>query len=201
MNSKILDNVTLGPNPVIEDFCIIGALPRDAVGQDLTTVIGENAIIRSHTVIYAGNRIGHDFETGNKANIREYNTIGNHVSIGSLTSIEHHVKIGDHVRIHSNAFIPEYTVIEEYAWIGPHVVMTNARYPMARAERKELKGPIIRKNAKIGANSTILPGVEIGENALVGAGSVVTKDVPPDAVVAGNPAKIIRMAKDLPLSK
>lgn len=191
------DNVHIGPNAIIEDYCIIGALPRNPEGMDLETVIGENAHLRSHTVIYAGNRIGHNFETGNKANIREFNTIGNHVSIGTMTSIEHHVKIGNYVRIHSNAFIPEYTTIEDYAWIGPHVVMTNARYPLCTQE-KDFVGPTIQKYAKIGANSTLLPGIIIGENALVGAGSVVTKDVPSKTVVAGNPARVIKGIEEFP---
>jgi acetyltransferase-like isoleucine patch superfamily enzyme len=194
----IYDNVKIGPHSTVEDYCIIGVPPKDQTEGDRETVIGKNALIRSHTVIYSGNRIGNNFQTGNKANIRELNKIGNDVSIGTLTAIEHHVSIGDHVRIHGQAFISEYSVIEEYAWIGPNVVLTNARYPLAPDAKETLIGPTIKKGAKIGANSTILPGVVIGENAFVGAGSLVTKNVAEGAVVVGNPARIIKSISELP---
>ena len=80
-------------------------------------------------MIYAGNVIGRNFQTGNKVNIRESNRIGDNVSVGTLSVIEHHVEIGDSVRIHTQAFIPEYSVLEEGCWIGPNVVLTNAKYP------------------------------------------------------------------------
>ena len=99
--------VILGKGCVIEDFVIIGTPPRGFALGELETVIGENAIIRSHTVIYAGNKIGNNIQTGNKANIRELNEIGDDVSIGTLSVIEHHVKIGHGVRIHTQTFIPE----------------------------------------------------------------------------------------------
>jgi acetyltransferase-like isoleucine patch superfamily enzyme len=190
--------VSLGSNTVVEEFCIIGSPPRGHSSGELETVIGDGAHVRSHTVIYAGNRIGRNFQTGNKVNIRELNTIGDDVSVGTLSVIEHHVDIGNHVRIHSQVFIPEYSILEEECWIGPNVVLTNAQYPASPDAKNNLKGPIIRRRAKIGANVTILPGVVIGEDALVGAGSVVVRDVPAGAVVVGNPAKIIKKISDLP---
>jgi acetyltransferase-like isoleucine patch superfamily enzyme len=190
--------VSLGVNTVVEEFCIIGSPPRGHRAGELETVIGDGSHVRSHSVIYAGNRIGRNFQTGNKVNIRELNTIGDDVSVGTLSVIEHHVDIGNHVRIHSQVFIPEYSILEEECWIGPNVVLTNARYPGSPDAKKNLKGPIIRRRAKIGANVTILPGVVIGEDALVGAGSVVVRDVPGGAVVVGNPAKIIKNISDLP---
>ena len=195
---RIYDGVDLGGGTVIEDFCIVGAPPRGCAEGELKTEIGTGAHIRSHTVIYAGNKIGKNLQTGNKVNIRELNEIGDDVSIGTLSVIEHHVVIGNGVRIHSQVFVPEYSVLEEGSWLGPNVALTNAKYPLSRDAKKNLKGPIIRKGAKVGANSTILPGVVIGENALIGAGSVVVQDVPDNGVVVGNPARVIKNIKDLP---
>lgn len=198
--SKVYENVQLGEGSLVEDFCIVGTPPRGVRAGELPTVIGEKSVIRSHTVIYAGNDIGRNFQTGNKVNIRESNRIGNNVSVGTLSVIEHHVEIADNVRIHTQVFIPEYSILEEGCWIGPNVVFTNAKYPLSPGVKDNLVGPVIRKGAKIGANATLLPGVVIGENALVGAGAVVVRDVPAGAVVAGNPARIIRQIADLPYS-
>jgi acetyltransferase-like isoleucine patch superfamily enzyme len=195
---RIFENVLLGQGTVVEDFCIVGTPPRGVQDGDLLTTIGDGAVIRSHTVIYAGNVIGRNFQTGNKVNIRESNRIGDNVSVGTLSVIEHHVEIADNVRIHTQAFIPEFSVLEEGCWIGPNVVLTNAKYPLSPGVKDSLAGPIIRKGARIGANATLLPGVVIGENALVGAGAVVVSDVPPGAVVVGNPARVIRHIAELP---
>jgi len=190
-NSAIIHpNVKLGENVTIEDFCIIGSPFKEFSNEE--TIIGDNAIIRSHTVIYAGNKIGNNFHTGNKANIRELNTIGNDVSIGTLSVIEHHVIIEDGVRIHTQAFIPEYSILKKNCWIGPKVAMTNAKFPKHPEAKKGLLGPTIEENAKIGANATIMPDITIGKNSLIGAGSVVTKDVPEGVVVAGNPARVLK---------
>lgn len=197
-NIVIFEGVSFKEEPIVEDFCIIGAPPRGYQPGELETIFGRLACIRSHSVIYAGNKIGSNFQTGNKVNIRELNTIGDDVSIGTLSVIEHHVTIKQGVRIHSQVFVPEYSVLEEDCWLGPNVVLTNAMYPASIDAKKNLKGVIIKRKAKIGANVTILPGVVIGENALVGAGSVVTKDVPANAVVAGNPAKVINTIENLP---
>ena len=198
---RLYSNVHLGEDVTIEDFSIIGTPPRGAQDGELTTIIGATSIIRSHNVIYAGNKIGKNFQTGNKVNIRELNAIGEYVSIGTLSVTEHHVTIGNNVRIHTQVFIPEYSILEDDVWIGPHVVFTNARYPVSPDVKKNLKGPIVKRGAKIGANATLLPGVIIGENALIGAGAVVTKDVPPGAVVVGNPGKIINTISNLPYGK
>jgi len=197
---RIYKNVTLGGGTVVEDFSLVGVAPRGAEDGELATVIGERAVIRSHTVIYAGNVIGRNFQTGNKVNIRESNRIGDNVSIGTLSVVEHHVEIGNGVRIHTQVFIPEFSVLEDGCWIGPNVVLTNAKYPLSPGVKDSLVGPVIRRNAKIGANATLLPGVVIGEGALVGAGAVVVRDVPPGAVVVGNPARVIRHVSDLPYS-
>lgn len=195
--AKIYPNVRLGENVEIGDYAVVGIPPKGKAEGQLPTVIGEGAVIRSHSVIYAGNVIGIGFQTGHHTMIREENRIGNDVSVGTNSVIEHHVEIGNGVRIHSQAFVPEYSVLEEGTWIGPNVVLTNAPHPLCPMAKECLKGPTIKRGAKIGANSTILPFLVIGEDALVGAGSVVVRDVPSRAVVAGNPAKVVKFIDQL----
>ena len=195
---KKYNNVLLGEGFEVEDFVIIGMPPDGEEDGSLKTVIGINAVIRSHTVIYAGNNIGDNFRTGHHVMIREKNIIGSNVSIGTHSIIEHDIRIGDDVRIHSNVFIPEYSILEDGCWIGPCVVFTNALYPLSKNVKQNLKGPLIKEKAKIGANCTILPGIIIGRNSLVGAGSVVTKNVGDNLVVVGNPAKVINDISNLP---
>jgi acetyltransferase-like isoleucine patch superfamily enzyme len=183
--------VTLGDGARVEAFVVLGQPPAGATAPTPQLRIGRNAWLRSHTVIYGGSHMGDNLQTGHGVLVREAATIGDDVSVGSHSVLEHHVTIGDRVRIHSNVFIPEYSTLEEDAWVGPNAVFTNARYPRSPSAKDELAGPHIRSAAKIGANATLLPGVVIGRNALVGAGSVVTRDVPDDAIVVGNPARVI----------
>lgn len=191
-------NVFLGDGAEIGHYVLLGEPPRDTAPGELETHIGVGAVIRSHTVIYAGNRIGQRFQTGHGVLVRELNDIGDDVSIGSHTVVEHHVAMGDGVRIHSQAFIPEYSVLEAGCWIGPNAVFTNTRYPLSAGVKEALKGPTVCRGAKVGAHATLLPGVVIGEGALVGAGSVVTHDVAAGLVVAGNPARVIGAVAYLP---
>ncbi len=186
--NKYLTEVKLGNNSVIEPMCLIGILcsPKP-LHKELC--IGNNCLIRSGTYIYENNLIGDNFVTGNKVNIRESNVIGDNVSIGSHSIIEHNINIENNVRIHSNVFIPEYTILKNGCWIGPNVVLTNAKYPNQEHTKENLDSPFIDENAVIGANTTILPGVLIGKNSLIGAGSVVTRDIPENSIFAGNPAR------------
>jgi acetyltransferase-like isoleucine patch superfamily enzyme len=182
---------SLGP------FAIIGHPLRAEQPFELVTRIGGGAVIGSHTVIYAGNVLGRRFRAGHRVLVREENEIGDDVSIGSGSNIEHHVRLGNGVRLHSNVFVPEFSVLEDGCWLGPNVVLTNARYPASPTAKNELVGPHIEKGAKVGANVTILPGVRIGAGALVGAGAVVTVDVAPGAVVVGNPARAINKVSEI----
>lgn len=196
--ARIHANVLLGDDAEVGDFVVIGEPARGKVSGEVKTVIGKGATIRSHTVIYAGNVIGDRFQTGHGTLIREDNRIGHDVSIGSASIVEHHVIIEDGARIHSQAFVPEFSRLAEKCWVGPRVVITNARYPVSQGVKDSLQGATIGRRAKIGANATLLPGVTIGDDALVGAGSVVTKDVPNEQVVVGNPARVVNTVRDIP---
>ncbi|HPQ42502.1 MAG TPA: transferase, partial [bacterium] len=138
MNTKIYPHVILPDSVEIGMFCIIGEPYRGMDPDGARTEIGEDSQIRSHTVIYAGNRIGTHFQTGHHVFIRELNRIGDHVSVGTLSVVEHHVVIGNNVRLHTQVFIPEFTIIEDNAWIGPNVVCTNAPYPKGSRVKDEL---------------------------------------------------------------
>jgi len=190
--THIYPNVMLPDDAEIAPFVILGQPPRGYAPGDLPLIIGAGAVIRSHTVIYAGNTIGPRLQTGHHVVIREANSIGADVSIGTASIVEHHVQIGDGVRLHSRVFVPEYSILEAGCWLGPGVMITNARYPISRGVKDRLQGAHIEAGAIIGANATLLPGVRIGARALVGAGAVVTKDVPTGMVVVGNPARILK---------
>ena len=194
-------NVHLGKNCAISSFVILGKPPLNAKDGELKLKIDDNAIIRSFTTIYAGNRIGSNFTTGQNVSIRENNIIGNNVIIGSSSTIEFDNIIGDGTHIHSGCFL-EMTKVGKNVFVGPNVVFTDDPHPMKCPHYKECKGgPILEDMVKVGANCTILPGVRIGKNSLIGAGSVVTKDIPPDSVYAGSPARFIKKISDLECDK
>ncbi|MGB8657346.1 MAG: DapH/DapD/GlmU-related protein [Candidatus Zixiibacteriota bacterium] len=193
----IYQNVKIGEGSVIEGPCILGKPPRGKKDGELKLVIGKNAVIRPFTTIYAGNKIGDNFQTGQGASIREDNVIGNNVSVGTNAVLEFENRIGNHVRIHSLCFL-EMVTIGNNVFFGPNVVFTDDPHPMLCPKYKECKGGVkVADLVKIGAHSTLCPGVKIGRNALVGAGSVVTKDIPANAVAAGNPARVIKKITDL----
>ncbi len=146
--------------------------------------IGPRAVLRSHSVIYAGATIGADFACGHYVNIREGSSIGNDVRLGTLADIQGDLTIGSHTRIHSGVFVPQRTMIEGFVWLFPHTVLTNDPHPPSDTCTQ---GPTIRRFAVVAASATVMPAVEIGEGALVGAKSLVRSDVPAGMVVAGVP--------------
>lgn len=177
----------IGKNPNVQAFVEIGVYP----GEGPITIIGDNAIIRSHSVIYGGNKIGDKFQTGHGVLIREGNIIGDNVSIGSHSVVERENHIGNNVRIHSNCFIPEFVIIEDNVWIGPSTTILNILHPPCPRFEDCAKNVILKSGVKIGGNVTIGPRVTIGENSLIGMGSVVTKDIPPKVLAYGNPAHVV----------
>lgn len=188
--------VKLGRNYRIDEDAIIGYMPSRKI-SDLRLIIGEDAVIRSGTIVYLGSRLGRGFETGHNVIIREENIIGDNVKVWSNTVIDYRCKIGNNVKIHSNCYIAQLTVIEDDAFIAPGVMIANEKYPTGIFSEEKIKGPLIKKGVRIGINSTVMPGVVIGQNALVGAGSIVTKDIPPDSVAYGVPAMVKKSIKDL----
>lgn len=186
------EGVTFSGRVRVEAYCLVGV----GEGETKTTFL-DDVVLRAGTIVYPGNQIGRGLRTGNRANIRENNIIGDDVSIGTMTVVEHHVRMGNRVRIHSQAFIPEYTTIEEDVWIGPNVVITNSRYPASTKAKQNLAGCRLCKGCRVGANSTILPGLIIGEGALIGAGSLIAHNVPPGELWLGSPARFLRRVSEI----
>ena len=149
--------------------------------------MGNNALIRSGSIIYAGSKIGNNFQTGHQVTIREKAQIGNNVSIGTLSDIQGNCKIGNYVRLHSNVHIGQLSVIDDFVWVFPYVVLTNDPTPPS----ENFVGVHVHSFAIVATGSIIMPGLELGQDCLIGAGAIVTKSVEPYAVAVGNPAKAI----------
>lgn len=188
--------VILGAHAVLDEGVKLGYYsPRKGVETILR--IGDRAVIRSGTIIYAGSTIGDSLETGHNVVIREQNTIGSHLSIWNNSVIDYGCTIGNNVKIHCNIYIAQFTVLEDDVFLAPGVTIANDIHPGCPDSRECMRGPILKKGVQIGVNVTILPFLTIGERALVGSGSVVTKDVPPGTVVFGNPARVRGSINDL----
>ncbi len=197
MKSIIYDNVELGPDGTLYHPVVLGLPPRGKAPGELVLRVGGNARIRPFSVLYAGSTIGDFFETGKGVSIRDRNTIGDNVVIGTNSVLEFGNVIRDGTRIHSGCFL-EMVTLGKDVFVGPGVVFTDDPHPMGCPRYTECGGgAIVEDLARIGANCTILPGVRIGRNSLVGAGSVVVDDVPEDAVVVGNPARVIKSVREL----
>lgn len=151
--------------------------------------IGRGACLRSGTVVYQGTRIGSGLETGHNVVIREQNEIGDDFAVWNNTIIDYGCKIGDGVKIHGNCYVAQFTEIHDGVFMAPGVTIANDPHPGCPQSAECMRGPIIETGAQIGVNVTILPMVRIGARALVGSGAVVTRDVPPETVVYGNPAR------------
>jgi acetyltransferase-like isoleucine patch superfamily enzyme len=148
-------------------------------------------------VVFAGTSLGAGVIVGDQACVRERCALGDEVVIGRGSHVENDTTIGARTRVQANAYVTAYSTVEEDVFIAPCVVTTNDNY-MGRTEKRhgERKGPTLRRGARVGAGAVLLPGIEVGEEAFVGAGAVVLEDVPAHAVVVGNPARKIRDVPD-----
>lgn len=187
----IRDNVHIKKGTTIGARCILGEYLFDFYKNHINSchplVIGENGIIRSETIIYGDTVIGDFFQTGHRVTIREKTKIGNHVKVGTLSDIQGDCNIGNYVSMHSNVHIGQKSVIKDYAWIFPYVVLTNDPTPPST----KMMGVTIEEFAVVSTGSIILPGVRVERDSLIGAGAIVTKDVLEGKVYVGNPAKEI----------
>jgi acetyltransferase-like isoleucine patch superfamily enzyme len=186
----------IGPGLRADDGVILGYMPGRKI-DDTNLVIGANAQIRAGSIIYGGTRIGDDFETGHNVVIREENQIGDHVSIWNNTVIDYGCVLGNGVKIHCNIYVAQFTVLEDDVFMAPGVTIANDMHPGCEHSRECMRGPTIKRGAQLGVNVTVLPFITIGERAVIGSGSVVTRDIPAGMVAYGNPARPVRPVTEL----
>ena len=209
MNYEVGQNVVIYPGTVIGDGCKIGdnvvlgkqpsLSPRSTAKREplAPLELGAGTIVSTGAIVFAGTTIGERVIVGDGARVRERVVVGDDVVIGSGSLVENDTTIGAMTKIQAEAYITAYSTLEEHVFIAPCVVTTNDNF-MGRTEKRHelIKGPTIRRGARVGGGAVLCPAVEIGEEAFVGAGAVVTKDVPPRAVVVGSPARVLREVAD-----
>jgi acetyltransferase-like isoleucine patch superfamily enzyme len=184
---RVLDHAVVGKHPSLSPR---STTKREELGP---LELGPGTVVSTGAVVFAGTRIGARVIVGDGARVRERCVIGDDVVIGSGSLIENDTTVGALTKIQAEAYITAYSTLEENVFIAPCVITTNDDF-MGRTERRHalIAGPTIRRGARVGGGAVLCPGVEIGEEAFVGAGAVVTKDVPPRVVVVGNPARVLR---------
>ena len=184
---KVLEYAVVGKQPSLS--------PRSTAKREplAPATLGDGTVVSTGAVVFAGATIGARVVLGDQSCIRERVTIGDDVVVGRGSLVENDTTIGALTKIQADAYITAYSVLEDNVFIAPCVVTTNDNF-MGRTERRHelVKGPTIRRGARVGGGAVLCPGVEIGEDAFVGAGAVVTKDVPPRKIVVGNPARVLR---------
>ena len=184
---KVLEYAVVGKQPSLS--------PRSTAKREPLppTEIGDGTIVSTGAVVFAGAKVGARVILGDQSCVRERVSVGDDVVIGRGSLVENDTTIGAMTKIQAEAYITAYSTLEEHVFIAPCVVTTNDNF-MGRTERRHelIKGPTIRRGARIGGGAILLPGIEIGEEAYVGAGAVVTKDVEPRMLVVGNPARVMR---------
>ena len=207
-------DVEIGANVVIHPGTALGAAVRIQDGAVLGTpvslgpgsraarveppplVVGDGATVCSGAVLVAGAAIGPRVLIGDQAYVRERSAIGEGTTVGRGTAIENDVVIGARVRIQTNCYITAFTEVEDDVFVAPCVTTTNDLTAGRRGAGEPLRGPRFRRACRIGGGAVVLPGVEVGEEAFVGAGSVVTRDVAPRSLAFGVPARHVRDVSD-----
>ena len=188
---KVLENAVVGKQPSLS--------PRSTAKREPLppAVIGAGTIVSTGAVVFAGAEIGERVILGDQSCVRERVVVGDDVVIGRGSLVENDTTIGTLTKIQAEAYITAYSTLEEQVFVAPCVVTTNDNF-MGRTERRHelIKGPTIRRGARIGGGAILCPGIEIGEEAFVGAGAVVTKDVEPRTLVVGSPARVLRQVAD-----
>jgi acetyltransferase-like isoleucine patch superfamily enzyme len=199
----VYPGTTLGEGVKVLEYAVVGKQPslspRSTARRDPLppTEIGDGTIVSTGAVVFAGSRIGARVILGDQSCVRERVVIGDDVVVGRGSLIENDTTVGALTKIQADAYITAYSTLEENVFIAPCVVTTNDNFMGRTDKRRELiKGPTIRRGARVGGGAVLLPGVEIGEEAFIGAGAVVTKDVPPRVLVVGSPARVLRDVPD-----
>jgi acetyltransferase-like isoleucine patch superfamily enzyme len=191
---KVLEHAVVGKQPTLS--------PRSTAKRDplAPAIVGDGSVISTGAIVFAGATLGKRVIVGDQACVRERVTVGDDVVLGRGALVENDTTIGARARIQAHAYVTAYSTLEDDVFVAPCVVTTNDNY-MGRTERRLelMKGPTIRRGARVGGGAILCPGVEVGEEAFVGAGAVVTKDVAPRTVVVGNPARAIRDVPDAEL--
>ena len=195
----VYPDTVLGEGVRVLEYAVVGKQPTlsprsTARREDLPPAeLGYGTVVSTGAIVFAGTRIGARVIVGDQACVRERVTLGDDVVVGRGSLIENDTTIGARTKIQADAYITAYSELEDDVFIAPCVVTTNDNF-MGRTEARHalIKGPTIRRGARIGAGAVLCPGVEIGEEAFVGAGAVVLDDVAPRTVVVGNPARKIR---------
>jgi acetyltransferase-like isoleucine patch superfamily enzyme len=184
---RVLEGAVVGKQPALS---VRSTASRDPLSP---AVVGDGTVVSTGAILFAGSTVGARVILGDQSCIRERVTIGDDVVVGRGSLVENDTTIGTLVRIQADAYITAYSTVEDEVFIAPCVVTTNDNW-MGRTEKRvgNVRGPTIRRGARIGGGAVLCPGVEIGEDAFVGAGAVVTKDVPARVVVVGNPARVLR---------
>ena len=203
-NVIIHSNVTIGANVRIDDFTIIGKKPMFSPRSIFVpakewkpTTIGDNNQIGANVVIYTQCKIGSQNMIADYVSIRENVTIGDLNIIGSKTYIENHIQIGSRNKIESLVYVSAFSKIADYCFIAPCVITSNDNYVGRDRERvNHFKGITMKEGARIGVNSTILPGVTLNKDCMVAAGSIVTCDIPENEIWLGAPALFFRMVPE-----
>ncbi len=195
----VYPGTVLGPGVKVLEYAVVGKQPSLSSRSTATrealapTEIGEETIVSTGAIVFAGTTVGARVILGDQSCVRERVTIGDDVVLGRGSLVENDTTIGSLTKIQADAYITAYSTLEDNVFIAPCVVTTNDNF-MGRTEKRheQIKGPTVRRGARIGGGAILCPGVEIGEEAFVGAGAVVVKDVPPRALVVGNPARVLR---------